>query len=43
MRLARVKADTGSGDVYLRLGPDASFEALVDAGSGSVVLEPVGR
>ena len=35
-RLARVKADTGSGDVVLRLAPDASFEAHADQGSGDL-------
>jgi len=35
-RLARVKADTGSGNVTLRLGPDASFEAFASQGSGEI-------
>ena len=29
-RLSRVEADTGSGDVRLRLGDEASFEARAD-------------
>ena len=37
-RLARVKAGTGSGDVVLRLAPDASFEALADRGSGDLTV-----
>ncbi len=36
-RLARVHADTGSGDVILRLGPDASFEAIASQGSGDII------
>ncbi len=35
-RLRRVTADTGSGDVTLDLGPEASFEALADQGSGDI-------
>ncbi|HZI95510.1 MAG TPA: hypothetical protein VFE84_14785, partial [Patescibacteria group bacterium] len=34
--LTRVKAVTGSGDVTLRLGADASFEAMADLGSGDI-------
>jgi DUF4097 and DUF4098 domain-containing protein YvlB len=36
-RLTRVKADTGSGDVRLRLGADASFHVRAKTGSGDVV------
>ena len=35
-RLRRVKASTGSGDVTLRLSPNASFEVHVDQGSGDM-------
>ena len=31
-----MKADTGSGNVTLRLGPDASFEAFASQGSGEI-------
>jgi DUF4097 and DUF4098 domain-containing protein YvlB len=34
--LARVSADTGSGDVRLRLPADASFEVRADMGSGEL-------
>jgi len=37
-RLTRVTANTGSGNVVLRLGPDASFEALADQGSGDIIM-----
>jgi len=36
-RLERVRANAGSGDLTLRLGPDASFEAYADQGSGEIV------
>lgn len=36
-RLTRVTTDSGSGDVTLRLGPAASFEARVDQGSGDLI------
>jgi Toastrack DUF4097 len=36
-RLVKVKTETGSGDVTLMLGPDASFEARADQGSGDLV------
>jgi hypothetical protein len=36
-RLLKVKTETGSGDVTLMLGPDASFEARADQGSGDLV------
>jgi DUF4097 and DUF4098 domain-containing protein YvlB len=36
-RLERVKADTGSGNVRLRLGADASFHVRASTGSGDVV------
>ncbi|HET9481962.1 MAG TPA: DUF4097 family beta strand repeat-containing protein [Candidatus Polarisedimenticolia bacterium] len=35
-RLTSVDADTGSGNVVLGLGPDASFEARGDIGSGDI-------
>jgi putative adhesin len=43
-----LKADTGSGDVRLRLGPDASFEVIAEMGSGDIVsrypdAEPIVR
>jgi DUF4097 and DUF4098 domain-containing protein YvlB len=36
-RLARVRVDTGSGDVRLRLPAGASFRAEADQGSGDLV------
>jgi len=36
-RLVRGRADTGSGDVRLRLPADASFVAEADQGSGDLV------
>ena len=36
-RLTRVSATTGSGDVILNLGPEAGFEATIEAGSGKLV------
>lgn len=36
-RLMHVTTDSGSGDVTLRLGPAASFEARVDQGSGDLI------
>ena len=35
-RLQSVKADTGSGNIRLRLAHDASFEARADMGSGDI-------
>jgi DUF4097 and DUF4098 domain-containing protein YvlB len=35
-RLRRIKSDTGSGDIGLRLPADASFELLADQGSGDL-------
>jgi len=36
-RLQRVNADTGSGNVRLRLGRDASFHLRASTGSGDVI------
>jgi hypothetical protein len=36
-RLTRLKADTSSGNVRLRLGPEASFELKADVGGGAFV------
>ena len=37
MKLSKVTADTGSGDVTLQLGAKASFEVIANQGSGDLV------
>jgi DUF4097 and DUF4098 domain-containing protein YvlB len=34
----RIKAETGSGDIVIKAGPDASFNVDSDQGSGSLVV-----